>query len=527
METNSQLDWGWGKKLTLVRQTENAECGVACLAMIADWHGYKVNLRHLRAKFGVTQHGMSLSRLIECAEEIKLSGRAVQLELDELKQLNMPCILHWNLNHFVVLKSVKGSKVVIHDPANGVMHLTLSDVNKKFTGIALELSPTHDFQKKDEKEKIKLSALIGNTIGLKASLIKIFIFALALETLALLLPMLNQIVIDEVLVGYDENLLVLIILSMLLITATQTLIGLAKEWATITLSVNFNMQWTANVFHHLFRLPIEWFEKRDIGNISAKFSAINVIQNTLTTSVIQALLDTVLVFGTLMVMILYSPTLSIVAIIAALIYVLLRFVWFNTFKRAEENTWEANTKEESYFLETIRGVLSLRVNGTLPWRESVWKNLNINRRNAQLHELKLGMIYNTVNISVISIVSATVLWLGANLVLNGQFTIGMLVAFLSYQSRFSGSIGSLIDKFFEYKMLSVYNERLSDIVLTPKDISSEHGFTQIKQGSVINNNECINVSNLSFSYGVNEPLLLNKASFQLNQGEIVTLIGSS
>ncbi|WP_312032616.1 cysteine peptidase family C39 domain-containing protein, partial [Vibrio crassostreae] len=147
METNSQLDWGWGKKLTLVRQTENAECGVACLAMIADWHGYKVNLRHLRAKFGVTQHGMSLSRLIECAEEIKLSGRAVQLELDELKQLNMPCILHWNLNHFVVLKSVKGSKVVIHDPANGVMHLTLSDVNKKFTGIALELSPTHDFQK--------------------------------------------------------------------------------------------------------------------------------------------------------------------------------------------------------------------------------------------------------------------------------------------------------------------------------------------------------------------------------------------
>ncbi|MFA0464696.1 ABC transporter transmembrane domain-containing protein, partial [Vibrio sp. 10N.261.45.F1] len=108
--------------------------------------------------------------------------------------------------------------------------------------------------------------------------------------IALLLPMLNQIVIDEVLVGYDENLLVLIILAILLITATQTLIGLAKEWATVTLSVNFKTQWTANVFHHLFRLPIEWFEKRDIGSISAKFSAINVIQSTLTTSIIQALL---------------------------------------------------------------------------------------------------------------------------------------------------------------------------------------------------------------------------------------------
>ncbi|MEZ8155064.1 peptidase domain-containing ABC transporter [Vibrio splendidus] len=527
METNSQLDWGWGKKLTLVRQTENAECGVACLAMVADWYGYKIDLRRLRTKFGVTQHGMSLSRLIECAEGIKLSGRAVQLDLNELKQLDTPCILHWNLNHFVVLKSVKGNKVVIHDPASGVLHLTLSDVNKKFTGIALELSPTHDFQKRDEKERIQLSALIGNTIGLKASLIKIFIFALVLEALALILPMLNQIVIDEVLVGYDENLLVLIIFSMLLITATQTLIGLAKEWATITLSVNFNMQWTANVFHHLFRLPIEWFEKRDIGNISAKFSAINVIQNTLTTSVIQALLDAVLVIGTLTVMILYSPELSIVAIIAALIYVLLRFVWFNTFKRAEENTWEANTKEESYFLETIKGVLSLRVNGTLPWREAAWKNLNINRRNAQLHELKLGMIYNTVNICVISLVSATVLWLGASLVLSGQFTIGMLVAFLSYQGRFSGSISSLIDKFFEYKMLSVYNERLADIVLTPKEGGSEHSFAQVRKSTIVKNNEHIIVSDLSFSYGVNEPLLFKEASFQINQGEIVALIGPS
>nr|PMK16695.1 peptidase C39 [Vibrio splendidus] len=527
MEMNSQIDWGMGKKLTLVRQTENAECGVACLAMIADWHGHQISLRHLRAKFGITQHGMSFSRLIECSELISLSGRAVRLDLNELEQLSTPCILHWNLNHFVVLKSVKGKKVVIHDPANGVVNLTLSDVNKHFTGIALELSPTHDFNKIDEKEKTKLSELIGKTVGLRSSLIKIFLFALVLEALALLLPMLNQIVIDEVLVGYDENLLILIIFSILLIAATQTLIGLAKEWATITLSVNFNMQWTANVFHHLFRLPIEWFEKRDIGNISAKFAAINVIQNTLTTSVIQALLDLVLVVGTLTVMLLYSPTLSVIAIIAALVYVILRFAWFGTFKRAEENTWEANTKEESYFLETVRGVLSLRVNGTLPWRESSWRNLNIKRRNAQLYELKLGMIYNTINITIISIVSASVLWFGANLVLSGQFTIGMLVAFLSYQGRFSGSISSLIDKYFEYRMLSVYNERLADIVLTQKERNNDYGFKAVQSSATNNYEELIDFSGVSFSYGANDPLLLVNASFCIKRGEIVALIGPS
>ncbi|WP_045422390.1 peptidase domain-containing ABC transporter [Vibrio jasicida] len=527
MEINSQIEWGFGKKLALVRQTETAECGVACLAMVADWYGYQISLRHLREKFGITQHGMSFSRLIECAELISLSARAVRVDLNELEQLKMPCILHWNLNHFVVLKSVKGKKIIIHDPATGIVRLSLSEVNKHFTGIALELSPTHDFKRRHEKEKTKLSELIGNTVGLKSSLIKIFFFALVLEALALLLPILNQIVIDEVLVGYDENLLILIIISIFLITATQTLVGLAKDWATITLSVNFNMQWTANVFHHLFRLPIEWFEKRDIGSITAKFAAINVIQNTLTTSVIQALLDLVLVIGTLIVMILYSPTLSLVAIIASLIYIILRFAFFGVFKRAEENTWEANTKEESYFLETVRGVLSLRVNGTLPWRESSWRNLNINRRNAQLYELKLGMIYNTINVTIISLVSASVLWVGANLVLNGVFTIGMLVAFLSYQGRFSGSISSLIDKYFEYKMLSVYNERLADIVLTEKESNEDYAF---KPNSPIMTNDekpLIEFRDVSFSYGLNTPLLLNHSSFSINQGEIVALIGAS
>ncbi|QEO44769.1 peptidase domain-containing ABC transporter [Vibrio cholerae] len=527
MEIKNQLNWAWKKKLTLVRQTENAECGIACLAMIADWHGYKINLRQLRVNLGASQHGMSLPRLIECAESINLSGRAVRLDLEELKHLKTPCILHWNLNHFVVLNSVKGNKIVIHDPASGILSLTLSDVNKSFTGIALELSPTHNFKKRDEKEKVKLSMLIGNTIGLKSALIKILIFSLVLESLALLLPILNQIVIDEVLVGNDENLLILIIVSIFLITAVKTLIGLAKDWATISLSVNFNMQWTANVFHHLFRLPIEWFEKRNIGNISAKFSAIDVIQNTLTTSVIQVLLDFVLVFGTLLVMLLYSPLLSIIAIIAAFLYALLRLTWFNTFKRAEENTWEERTKEDSYFLETIRGVLSLRVNETLSLRESTWKNLNINRLNAQLHELKLSMIYNTVNITLISLVSATVLWFGANLVLSGQFTIGMLVAFLSYQGRFSSSIGSLTDKFFEYKMLSVHNERLADIVLTTKDLNNEHDLTPIRQHKISEENEKINVSNVSFAYGLDTPILLKNISFQLRDGEIVTLIGSS
>ncbi len=170
------------------------------------------------------------------------------------------------------------------------------------------------------------------THGLKRALGKILVLAIILEGLALLLPIMNQVVIDEVLVGYDEDLLVLVILGILLITAAQLVVSIVKEWATALMSVDFNMQWLANVFHHLFRLPIDWFEKREIGNIAAKFDAVGIIQHTLTTSVIQAFLDLILVLGTLSVMMFYSPLLSCIAIFAALLYIILRMVWYGALR---------------------------------------------------------------------------------------------------------------------------------------------------------------------------------------------------
>ncbi len=541
MNIVNDLNWGWSKRLPLIRQTEAAECGVACLAMVAGWHGYKIDLPTLRGHFGISQHGMSFARLIECAEAMHLSGRPVRLELDELSQLAMPCVLHWDLNHFVVLKAVSGKVVEIHDPARGVLKLSFAEVNKHFTGVALELSPTHSFQKADARKKIYLFELIGRTVGLKAALGRIFCFALVLEALALAGPFLNQIVIDEVLVARDDSLLALVIIGMLMLTATQTLIGLARQWATISMAVNFNMQWTANVFHHLTRLPIDWFEKRHIGDISAKFAAVDTIQHSLTNSILEALLDILLVVGTLAMMLMYSIPLSLVAIAAAALYGLMRWMWFDTMRKASEDSWIAGTKESSHFLETLRGVLSLRVNGAMGRRESAWRNLNVERRNAQLRESKLGMVYGIINTLIGSLVSAAVMWFGAKAVLSGQFSVGMLVAYMSFQGRFSGSISSLINKVFEYRMLDVYNERLADIVLTPVENASKakEGSEQASSSSGLlpvafnrplvfaADQPVLEISHASFSYGQGEREILSDVSLSVFPGEVVALVGAS
>lgn len=531
------LNWTGRRRLPLIRQTESAECGLACLAMMASWHGLQTDLLTLRERFSISTQGMTLQRLIECAAGIRLSSRAVRLEPEDLKSLSLPCILHWNMNHFVVLHKVRGSRLVIHDPDKGKVTLSLTEVGKHFTGVALELMPASDFTVRDERKKIRLRQLTGKTPGLLAAMSRIIVFALALEILTLGSPLLNQLVIDEVLVAADRSLLSVIIIALLLLSLTQMLLSLACQWASITLSVNFNMQWTARVFHHLVRLPLAWFDARSKGSINARFEAVDMIQQALTTQVLEGILDVLLAVTALCMMLLYSPEMTLIAVLAAIIYGVMRALWYPSLRQSAEDAWDAGARESGHFLETLNGILSLRINGVTAYREAAWLNLNVTRRNTQLRQSRLLMCYDIVHTLTGSVVSAVVLWKGAGEVLNGTFTVGMLVAYLSYQMRFSSSISSLTDKFFAWRMLDVYNERLADIVLTPTEGHQQQPDKEDNNTSVIPfefrgttaEDTCppLSMEHIVFSHkGGNKPILRG-VSMTLYPGEVVAITGKS
>lgn len=485
------LKWTGRKQLPLTRQTESAECGLACLVMMACWHGLQTDLPTLRERFSISSQGMTLQRLTECAAGIGLSSRAVRLELEDLRSLSLPCILHWNMNHFVVLHKVRGSRLVIHDPEKGKVTLSLQDAGKHFTGVALELMPASDFTARDERKKIHLRQLTGKTPGLLSAMSRIIVFAVALEILTLGSPLLNQLVIDEVLVAADQSLLTVIIIALLLMSLTQMLLSLARQWASITLSVNFNMQWTARVFHHLVHLPLAWFDARSKGSINARFEAVDTIQQALTTQVLEGILDVLLVVTALCMMLLYSPEMTLIAVLAAIFYGVLRALWYPSLRQSAEDAWDAGAKESGHFLETLNGILSLRINGVTAHREAAWLNLNVARRNTQLRQSRLLMCYDIAQTLTGSVVSAIILWKGAGEVLNGTFTVGMLVAYLSYQTRFSSSISSLTDKFFSW--------RIAPLVL-------EH---------------------IIFSHKGGENPIIGGVSLTLNPGEVVAITGKS
>jgi ATP-binding cassette subfamily B protein RaxB len=290
--------------MPLILQTEVAECGLACLAMVASHHGFRTDLPTLRARFSVSLSGTSFAILADYAERLKLSSRGVNLELDELRDLKTPAILHWGMNHFVVLRSVTAKGVLIHDPAQGVRHLSYAEVSAQFTGNALELEATVDFRPADERRKISLKALIGKLDGWWQSLALVFCMALGLEALGLAAPKLNQYVIDEVVVTADHSLRNVIALGLLVLLLVQGALAQMRGWTIMYVTTHLNLQWVSDVFGRLVRLPMNWFEKRQLGDVLSRFGSVTPIQDLLTTRAVGAVLDGLMAVATLTMMML-------------------------------------------------------------------------------------------------------------------------------------------------------------------------------------------------------------------------------
>jgi len=519
----SGLRLGWrAHRVPLVLQTEAAECGLACLAMVAGAHGLDCDLPTLRQRFSLSLKGVNLLDLVRMAEELRLHARALRAEIDDLAQLALPCILHWDLNHFVVLVGVRRGVATIHDPAHGVRQLKLDQVSRHFTGIVLELQPAADFVARVERRHVSLRQLLGRVTGLRRSLAQIFALALALEVFVLLSPFLLQWVVDDVLVSADRDLLVTLGVGFGLLVLLQAATAAIRSWAVLVLSATLNLQWLANVFAHLLRLPVEWFEKRHIGDIWSRFFAVQQIQKTLTTSFIEAVLDGALVVLTLAMMLVYSLRLSAVALAAVGAYALLRWAFFRPLRNATEEALVHEAKQSSHFLESLRGVQAIKQFNAQADRQSRFTSLVVDTMNAGIAGRKLELLFTSLHRLLFGLERVAVVWIGALLVLDQRFSVGMLFAFLAYKEQFATRVSALIDKVVDLKMLRLQGERLADIVLTAPEQTEASGI-----GRRLPEMPAIELRDLRFRYSDGEPEVLAGVSLRIEPGESVAIVGPS
>lgn len=503
-------------------QTEASECGLVCVAMILCAHGRNTDVPTLRARFPMSLKGATLKHVMSIASRCGLVSRPLRAELHELEELNLPCLLHWEFNHFVVLTRVSGENITIHDPATGKRVLKREQVSRSFTGVALELSPGPDFKEVEEKKTISLRALTGHISGFKRSLLQLLSLSLAMQVLAVVGPLLTQGIIDHVLVSRDSNLLYLIAIALALLLLFRSGMALVRSLATIHLSMQLSLQWTGNVLRHLLRLPASYFEKRHLGDITSRMGSVGAIQGFLTTSAISVVLDGLMAVTTVVVMFVYSKALLMVSVLALLIYLAIRLSTYETFKRANEEQLIRSAKQSSHLLETLRGIQSIRTNGVEDRRHASWLNLAVDTQNQSIYLAKLGMAYSFVNGLVFGLERIAVLVLGAMLVMANEFSIGMLVAFLAYREQFSARVSSLVDTWIGWKMLRLHGERLADIVLSEPDERPD-----LAEAPSSPSEPSIEFRDVCFRYGEEEPWVLDRCSFFVEPGASVALSGPS
>ncbi|WP_298622297.1 peptidase domain-containing ABC transporter [uncultured Zoogloea sp.] len=510
-------------KVREILQSEAAECGLACLAMCASANGYDVSLDALRRRFPVSLKGGNLKMLVDIAAAIDLAARPLQLEASEIGELQTPCILHWDMRHFVVLVSFDGKVATIQDPAVGRRKVTLSELGKHFTGVALELTPTPAFKPRRERPQIGFADLLGKVRGLRASLVQIGLLSLALEVLSIVMPWINQWIIDDVVVTMDLDLLNVLALAMLLFGATQAAIRAFRSWAVVHLGTQMNLQWMSNVFGHLLQLPMSFFEKRHLGDVVSRLRSTTELQKALTQGFVEAILDGIMALLALTVMLFYSTTLTLIVSLAAALYTVLLISAYRSYRIRNEEVVVRSALADSYMMESIRGVQCIKLFNFQNTRRARWLNLQVDAVNASIQIRKLDIFYQLGYGVIAAAENALVIWLATHLILDKKFTIGMLLAFITYKSQFLSRSSALVDRLFQYRLLNIQRDRLADIVLTPVESG-----TQIRQPLTTGGQGCtIELRDVWYRYGEGESWTLQGVNLTIAPGESITVLGPS
>jgi ATP-binding cassette subfamily B protein RaxB len=519
------LELGGGRRTPMIHQSEAAECGLACLAMVAGHHGLKTDMPALRRCFSLSLKGVSLTTLMQIAERMGFSGRPLRVEIARLKEVSLPAVLHWDLNHFVVLtkmrRGLRGPRFQIQDPAAGTRTVSEEELSRHFTGVALELLKNEQFRPRVERSQLRIGQLWSRMSGLWAALRQVLLLSVVLQLVALAMPFYLQLSVDTVLPGSDMDLLRMLALGFGGLMLVNMLTGWLRAYILVSLGSSLSYQVVVNLYRHLLHLPLPWFQKRHVGDILSRFGSTKPLADLLSQGLIAAILDGVMAFVTLGLMFVYSPLLAGIALVAWALFAGLKLGFIHALRMRNVDAITTAAKENSSFIESVRGIAAIKGFGQEGNRQRTWQQLKADAVNAQIKLGRLSAGFDAGGQFLIAIERVLFVYVAIGMAMTGEFTIGMIFAFQAYKQQFLDSSTRLVEQAINFRLLDVHLNRIADIALSQPEGSVEGPVeTAPLSGS-------LELRSVGFRYGAGEPEILRNVALKVEPGELIELIGPS
>lgn len=509
-------------KLPMIFQDEISECGLACLAMIAGYFGKGRSLRALRKTCQMAATGASVKQLMQAAETMQLRCRPLKFDIEDLSQLSLPVILHWDMDHFVVLNKLSRNHIVIHDPAVGVRKYRKQELGIHITGIAIEVYPQSSFSKEAESPQYSLTDLFQPTPSFKRAITQVFALSLLIQLLSLSSPLYLQLVIDQGLVKGDMELVLLLAVLFFMVIVAKSLAGYFRGIVLLQFSNQLGFQIIGTTFSHLLSLPLSYFEKREMGDIVSRFSSLENIKQLVTQDMVTVIVDGLFSLITLLLLFLYSPMLAVITIVFVSIFAGLRFALVPLEKSRRQEVLVTNATQQSRFMENIRSIVVTKNYAIEKERETDWQGDYADYINSgyKLGQFQLGMV--TAQGLVFGLDNIITIYLGSSLVYEAELTIGQLLSFIFLKQHFANSISAMLPKLAEIRLMKLDLERIADITLEKPECSAttQPLFKRNIQGN-------FEVDGLCFRYSAEGDFLINDLSFSLGEGQSLAILGKS
>jgi ATP-binding cassette subfamily B protein RaxB len=488
--------------------------------------------------------GVTLKTLIGMAEQVGFNCRPLRAEIDELSQVQCPAILHWNLHHFVVLTGVTrrplhrlrrspspanageerrwGRRFEIHDPARGRRVIGEGELSRQFTGVVLELTKSESFMPASQVSRLRISQLWSRLAGIGSSLRNVLALSVILQLIALATPFYLQLAVDTAFPSFDTDLLAMLAIGFGGLAAIGLLTTWLRSLVLVSLGNSLSYQIVVNLYRHLLRLPLPWFEKRHVGDIISRFGSTQPISDLLAQGLIAAVLDGAMAMMTLALMFIYSFKLGTIAVIAWLLFVGLKVGSFQMLRMRNINSITAAARESSSFIESVRGIAAIKAFGQEGNRQRIWQQLKADAVNAQIKLGRLTSGFDALAQFVLAAERVLFVYLAISMAMKGDFTVGMIFAFQAYKQQFLDAATRLVDFGVRYKLLDVHLGRIADIALSKPEFGAV-----ARSESLEEVRGAIELHNVTFRYGIGEPEVLKGVNLKIEPGEMVALVGPS